>query len=164
MNQFGLAGGHVPVESFLIEGQSRFNFMGLSPVDFYTCYFNLTLKYLSSKTFKEATLSASMFTFSFYKSPSSDSKNVYCCYSTASAIIFHSFSNLKHSSLYYNPHCALFYSSSSLVASLFDVSENYLKPYCLIILNISAYYFYWFYFMDLNPSAIIFFIIFNIFL
>jgi hypothetical protein len=104
LNQFGFAGGHVPVESFLIEGQSRFNFIGLSPVDFCTYYFNLTLKYLNSKTFKEATLSASIFTFSFYKSPSSYSKNVCYCYSTASAIIFHSFSNLKHSSLYYIPH------------------------------------------------------------
>jgi len=95
-----LAGGQVPVESYLIDGQSRFNFIGLRPVDFCTYCFILTLKYLSSKTFKDATLSASMFTFSFYRSPSSDSKNVFYCSSTASAIIFHSFSNLKHSSLY----------------------------------------------------------------
>jgi hypothetical protein len=62
------------------------------------------LKYLISNMFKEATLSANIFTFSFYKSPNSDSINVRYYYSTASAIIFHSFSNLKHSSLYYMPH------------------------------------------------------------
>lgn len=34
LNQLGLAGGHVPVASYLMDGQSRFNFIGLSPVDF----------------------------------------------------------------------------------------------------------------------------------
>ena len=34
LNQLGLAGGQVPVESYLIDGQSRFSFIGLRPVDF----------------------------------------------------------------------------------------------------------------------------------
>ena len=74
LNQLGLAGGQVPLASCLIEGQSRLIFIGSKPDVLNNLCLIEACKYRISKTFKSNNLSASMSTFFFYSSESSDSK------------------------------------------------------------------------------------------
>ena len=125
LNQFGLAGGQLPVESCLIDGQSRFSFIGFNPVACLVFSFTCIAKYLISYKFRVMTLSANISTFDFCRSPSSEARKVLCSLSTLPAMISHSFSNLRHSSSYWIPHYLRPSSTSSFVGSGTEAASSF---------------------------------------